>query len=69
MAETVKAAKKATTPKKSAAKKSTAKQVATKIPTHEEIAQLAYHFWAERGHHDGYAEQDWLRAQQTLESA
>ena len=35
-------------------------------PTHTEIAQLAQRFWAERGWQDGFAEQDWLRAEQEL---
>ena len=40
--------------------------VETVTPTHEEIARLAQQFWAERGHTDGHAEQDWLRAEQEL---
>jgi hypothetical protein len=35
-------------------------------PSREEIEQLARKFWAERGYQDGYAEQDWLRAEQEL---
>jgi hypothetical protein len=31
-----------------------------------EIAKLAERYWAERGWQDGYAEQDWLRAEQEL---
>jgi hypothetical protein len=70
MAEVVKAAaKKSTSPKKSAVKKPIEKQVATKTPTHEEIAERAYDFWAERGHQHGHADEDWHRAQQALESA
>ena len=50
------------------------KKMATKIaeelemtdPSHEQIAQLAQQFWAERGWQDGYAEQDWLRAEREL---
>jgi len=34
--------------------------------THAEIAQLAYRFWSERGHHHGSDHQDWLRAEQEL---
>lgn len=34
--------------------------------THEQIAQLAHKYWAEGGHQDGHAEEDWLRAEQEL---
>ena len=37
-----------------------------KRPSHEEIEQLARTYWAERGYQDGFAEQDWLRAEQHL---
>jgi Protein of unknown function (DUF2934) len=40
--------------------------VASRTPSYEEIAQLARQYWAERGWQDGYAEQDWLRAEQKL---
>jgi hypothetical protein len=39
---------------------------ASRTPTYEEIARLAERYWAERGWQDGYAEQDWLRAEQDL---
>ena len=39
---------------------------ASRTPSYEEIAQLAQRYWAERGWQDGYAEQDWLRAEQVL---
>jgi hypothetical protein len=35
-------------------------------PTREEIERLAKSYWAERGCLDGYAEQDWLRAEKEL---
>ena len=35
-------------------------------PSHEEIERLARTYWAERGYQDGYAEQDWLRAEREL---
>lgn len=35
-------------------------------PTREAISRLAEQFWIERGKTDGYAEQDWLRAEQNL---
>jgi len=74
MSETVKKAKApakpravAGTPKKTAAKKKTvAEQVTAMTPSHEEIARLAQQYWAERGHQDGQAEQDWLRAEREL---
>jgi hypothetical protein len=34
--------------------------------TPEEIAKLAYKYWIARGYADGYAEQDWLRAEREL---
>lgn len=34
--------------------------------THDQIAQLAHKYWAERGHQHGHAEEDWLRAEQEL---
>ena len=39
---------------------------ASRTPSYAEIAQLAQRYWAERGWQDGYAEQDWLRAEQEL---
>ena len=36
------------------------------MPSHEEIERLAREYWAQRGYQDGYAEQDWLRAEQEL---
>jgi hypothetical protein len=30
---------------------------------------LAYHLWLERQQQDGYAEQDWLRAEEQLQKA
>ncbi|MGP8268621.1 MAG: DUF2934 domain-containing protein [Terracidiphilus sp.] len=54
-------------PRKTAAKKDKATQ-ATKpaLPPREEIERLARSYWAQRGYQDGYAEQDWLRAEQEL---
>jgi len=77
MAEIVEKTKKAKAPakprattgttKKTATKKTTvAEQVIATTPTHEEIARLAQQYWAERGHQDGQAEQDWLRAEREL---
>jgi hypothetical protein len=36
-----------------------------KVP-HEQVAQLAHKYWAERGHQHGHHEEDWLRAEQEL---
>jgi hypothetical protein len=64
MTEVVKKAKAPAKPKKTATKK--AEELKMRDPSHEQIAQLAQKFWAERGWQDGYAEQDWLRAEQEL---
>lgn len=53
------------TAKKTATKK-TAEKPAPRVPSHHEIARLAEQYWAERGHKDGHAEQDWLRAEREL---
>jgi hypothetical protein len=37
-----------------------------KEPTHEEIAELAYQYWEERGEDEGSAEEDWLKAERDL---
>jgi uncharacterized secreted protein with C-terminal beta-propeller domain len=64
----VKAAPKsaAKTKAKAAAKSKTVDIAASRTPSYVEIAQLAERYWAERGWQDGYAEQDWLRAEQQL---
>jgi hypothetical protein len=59
-----KAAAKTTT--KAASKTKAVDVAASRTPTYEEIARLAERYWAERGWQDGYAEQDWLRAEQEL---
>ena len=64
MTEVVKKAKAPAKPKKTATKK--AEDLKMRDPSHEQIAQLAQKFWAERGWQDGYAEQDWLRAEREL---
>jgi hypothetical protein len=69
MAETVKKAKAPAKPRNTTAKaktKAAVEEVRAVTPSHEEIAQLAHNFWAERSWQDGYAEQDWLRAEQAL---
>src|SRR5258708_18261360 len=64
----VKAALKAAakTKVKAAAKAKAVDLAASLTPSYAEIAQLAERYWAERGWQDGYAEQDWLRAEQEL---
>ena len=64
----VKAAPKAAakTKAEAAAKSEAVDIAASRTPSYEEIAQLAERYWAERGWQDGYAEQDWLRAEQEL---
>jgi hypothetical protein len=37
-----------------------------RIPTHEEIARLAYSYWESRRWQPGFAEADWLRAEREL---
>jgi hypothetical protein len=51
---------------KAAPKSKTVDIAASRTPSYEEIAQLAQRYWAERGWQDGYAEQDWLRAEREL---
>jgi len=60
------AAPRAAAKTKAAPKSETVDSVASRTPSYEEIAQLAERYWAERGWHDGYAEQDWLRAEREL---
>jgi hypothetical protein len=72
MAETVKKAKAPAKPRKTATKSATTEKVPDNVqainaaPSPEKIAELARKYWAERGWQDGYAEQDWLRAEQEL---
>ncbi len=65
MAEKVKKAKAPAKPRKTTAKKedTTAR---TAMPPREEIEKLARAYWEQRGYQDGFAEQDWLRAEQEL---
>ena len=46
--------------------KTHSEQVKAVAVTHEAIAQLARKYWEQRGWQDGYAEQDWLRAEGEL---
>jgi hypothetical protein len=40
-----------------------------KTVSREDIAKLAYCYWADRGYQGGSPEEDWLRAENTLSSA
>ena len=68
METAMKAAPKAVakTKAKAAPKSKTIDIAASRTPSYEEIARLAERYWAERGWQDGYAEQDWLRAEREL---
>ena len=48
------------------AKQTVAEKVTATTPTHQEVALLALHYWAERGRQHGHHEQDWLRAEREL---
>ncbi len=67
MAETVKKAKAPAKPRKTTTKKDAVPAVEqAAMPSREEIEQLAKKYWAQRGFQDGFAEQDWLRAEEEL---
>jgi len=69
MAESAKKTKATAKPGKTPTKKTTvpvAKAASAIAPAREQIEQLAKEHWAARGGQDGYAEQDWLRAEQEL---
>jgi len=67
MADTVKKAKAPAKPRKTAAKKEIAVPVTNgTMPSREQVEQLAKKYWAQRGYQDGFAEQDWLKAEQEL---
>jgi Protein of unknown function (DUF2934) len=67
MADTVKKTTARAKPRKTAPKKENlaAAQVPV-MPSREEVEKLAQAYWAQRGYIDGFAEQDWLRAEQEL---
>jgi hypothetical protein len=41
---------------------------ATRTPSHEEIARLAYSYWEARGRCHGCPEEDWYRAERDVKS-
>ena len=71
MADTTKKTKATAKPRKTVTKATAKKEKAVQhvkvaLPARAEIEQLARQYWAQRGYTDGYAEQDWLRAEQEL---
>lgn len=64
---TVKKTKSPAKPRKAATKKTKPASLSNPMmPPREEIEHLARVYWAQRGYVDGFAEQDWLRAEQEL---
>jgi Protein of unknown function (DUF2934) len=57
-------------PRKAPVKKTAGSAQPTPIngsgPTHEQIAELARKYWAQRGYIDGHQEEDWHRAEHEL---
>jgi hypothetical protein len=47
-------------------KASTPKTTGSARPTHEQIAELARKYWAQRGYTDGHHDEDWFRAEKEL---
>jgi hypothetical protein len=67
MAEKLKLTKATAKPTRTSTRKKTvAAAPKPAMPSREEIARLAEKYWAGRDYQDGYAEQDWLRAEQEL---
>ena len=67
MTDTVKKTKAPAKPRKAATKKEAVIAAPKAImPSREEIERLARNYWAQRGFQDGFAEQDWFRAEQEL---
>ena len=67
MADIVKKAKTTPKPRKTATKNEKVVQGSKPAkPSREEIARLAKSYWTARGCKDGYAEQDWARAEKEL---
>ena len=82
MAEKVKKASTTKAPRKTASVKAATGEVAQKkvapskktvtpkvtamAVSHEQIAELAHRYWAERGRQHGHDAEDWLRAERAL---
>jgi Protein of unknown function (DUF2934) len=56
----------ATPLKKNAAANGAATNVTEMKITHQQVAELAHRFWAERGRQHGHDADDWFRAEQAL---
>jgi hypothetical protein len=57
---------KAAKPRKQVTKKQLESPRQLEPPSHQQIAELAEKYWAERGWPQGSPEEDWLRAEQEL---
>ena len=67
MADTAKKTKTTAKTRKPVVKQETVTGTArSAMPSREEVERLARTYWAQRGYQDGFAEQDWLRAEQEL---
>jgi hypothetical protein len=66
MPDKVKKTETAPKPRKTATKKKVELTPVATMPSREEVEKLARDYWAQRGFQDGYAEQDWFRAEQEL---
>ena len=67
MADAVKKTKAPAKPRKTTTAKAKVELTPVAVmPSREQIEQLARNYWAQRGFQDGYAEQDWLRAEHEL---
>ena len=74
MASDVKKSKATAKPKKTATQKAPvftmesngSRSSAAKLFPHDEVAQLAHRYWAERGGQHGHDVEDWFRAEQEL---
>jgi hypothetical protein len=53
---------------KAASSKAVASATLVSAPTHDEIAKRSYELFLERGSVDGYASQDWIRAEAELKN-
>ena len=63
------AAKSTKTPTKKIAVDAVQKTSKQVTPSREQIEQTARSLWAARGYQDGYAEQDWFKAEQQLQQS
>ena len=75
MADNLKNSKGTTKPRKAPAKKASILTMepngsrsssASRPVAHDEVAQLAHRYWAERGRQHGHDVEDWFRAEQEL---